>query len=184
MTAEEVLAKALAKFPRADKADPVKDYPTLRVSAGDLLGLVRYLKELGFSYLDMVSAVDWKGPVSREGFVRAPGFNALRREASAQAAAAPAAGFRCRDEMTVVYCLTHPSEKLKVFLKTDLPREGGRLPSLAGLFKAADWQEREVFDLFGIVFEGHPDLRKILTPAFLQGHPLRKDYAHVKDRFD
>jgi len=58
------------------------------------------------------------------------------------------------------------------------------VPSLVGLFKAADWQEREIFDLFGIIFEGHPNLTKILTPDFIVGHPLRKDYVHLKDRFD
>jgi NADH-quinone oxidoreductase subunit C len=52
------------------------------------------------------------------------------------------------------------------------------------LFKSADWQERETFDLMGVSYEGHPNLTKILTPDFTVGHPLRKDYAHVKDRFD
>ena len=60
----------------------------------------------------------------------------------------------------------------------------GAIPTLVPLFAGADWQEREVYDLLGIVFEGHPNLTKILTPDFIQGHPLRKDYVHVPDRFD
>ncbi|MBI4667768.1 MAG: NADH-quinone oxidoreductase subunit C [Elusimicrobia bacterium] len=57
-------------------------------------------------------------------------------------------------------------------------------PSLTSVWKTADWQEREVYDLMGIVFEGHPNLKKILTPEFIQGHPLRKDYVHIKDKYD
>jgi NADH-quinone oxidoreductase subunit C len=51
------------------------------------------------------------------------------------------------------------------------------IPTLVGLFAGADWQEREQYDLVGIRFEGHPDLRRLMLPGDWQGHPLRKDYA-------
>jgi NADH-quinone oxidoreductase subunit C len=54
---------------------------------------------------------------------------------------------------------------------------GQNVPSLVGLFAGADWQEREQFDLVGVRFEGHPDLRRILLPADWKSHPLRKDFA-------
>ena len=63
--------------------------------------------------------------------------------------------------------------------KVVLPREGTpELPTLCKVWATADWQEREVYDLFGIVFAGHPDLRRILLADDWVGHPLRKDYEY------
>ena len=65
------------------------------------------------------------------------------------------------------------NERLR--LKTHVA-ESERVPSLCGIWPAANWLERECFDMFGIVFDGHPDMRRILLPEEWQGHPLRKDY--------
>ncbi|MDH4139725.1 MAG: NADH-quinone oxidoreductase subunit C [Coriobacteriia bacterium] len=81
------------------------------------------------------------------------------------------------EEFELVYRLTSRAMSCGMFLKCRVPRENPRGRSLVPLWPAALWQEREVYDLFGIEFEGHPDLRRILLPEDWDGHPLRKDYA-------
>lgn len=61
-------------------------------------------------------------------------------------------------------------------VKVVVPREKAEVESLAGLWKSANWMEREVYDMFGIKFTNHPDLRRILMPTDWEGFPLRKDY--------
>jgi NADH-quinone oxidoreductase subunit C len=75
----------------------------------------------------------------------------------------------------VVYHLLSPrrNQRIRVKLATD---ETTQVPSAAGLFPAADWFERETYDLYGVLFSGHPDLRRILTDYGFEGHPLRKDF--------
>ena len=66
----------------------------------------------------------------------------------------------------------------EVRLKVFLPRDGSlSVPSLYGLFRGADWQERETYDMFGIVYEGHPHPKRLLMPEDWKGFPLRKDYV-------
>jgi NADH-quinone oxidoreductase subunit C len=64
----------------------------------------------------------------------------------------------------------------RVRLKVPVPAGDVRVPTVSGVYPNANWAEREVFDLFGVVFDGHPDLRRILTTDDWEGHPLRKDY--------
>ena len=189
MTKDELSAKLTSEFPDVVPAKaPVGDYLTLRLpSAHRVLPVISFLKtNSGFDYLDMVTATDWLGPVSLEGFIREPNFNIFLPEGAVPQAEPPGktAGVDYRDALEMLWCLSNLKGRLKVFLKLDIPRKGASVPSLVGLFKAADWQEREVFDLLGVRFEGHPNMVKILTPDFTVGNPLLKDYVHVKDRFD
>ncbi len=76
----------------------------------------------------------------------------------------------------VVYHLFSLSKKHWIVLKVRVARSGGRLPTLETVWKAANWHEREVFDLFGVHFDGHSDHRRILLPADWPGHPLLRDW--------
>lgn len=89
------------------------------------------------------------------------------------------AGVDEETHMEVMYQFTSfvHQHHLAVRVKTD--RENPRVPTVSHLWKAAEWNEREAFDLLGIHFEGHPDLRRILLPDDWVGHPLRKDYEQL-----
>ncbi len=117
---------------------------TLTVEPDDLHRAAGDMKELGFSRLDVVTALD-RG-----------------------------------ETFELVYRLESAEIRTGLSLRCSVPRDQPRISSLFDLWPAADWQEREVYDLFGIEFEGHPDLRRILLPDDWVGHLLRKDY--VDDR--
>lgn len=159
MKAEEIFEKLLPSFPGLEQAAAaVKNYPTWKVPAKSVRDLFRRLKDnFSFDYLDMITAVD----------------------RPAAAGASPEGTFE------LVYAATATATGLRVCVTCEIPRkEGAGAPSLYRVFKAADWQEREVFDMFGIGFEGHPRLHRILTPEGQQGHPLRKDFRHTPDNYD
>ena len=80
------------------------------------------------------------------------------------------------DDFELVYRLQSSRFGVGMFLKTEVPRDEAVIESICDLWPAADWQEREVYDMFGIEFREHPDLRRILLPEEWVGHPLRKDY--------
>ena len=81
-----------------------------------------------------------------------------------------------RDRFGVVYVLLNTRTGERVVVKTYLNEPNLTLPSAFPLWKGADWLEREVYDMYGIVFDGHPDLRRILMPDEFTSYPLRKDY--------
>ena len=79
-------------------------------------------------------------------------------------------------KLCVCYDLWSFDHRHTFAVKAFCARDNPRLPSVAHLWSAADWQEREAYDMFGIVFDGHPDLRRILMPDAFTSYPLRKDY--------
>ena len=81
-----------------------------------------------------------------------------------------------KDRFGVVYVLVSTQSGERLVIKTFVNDPEPLLPSVYSLWKSADWLEREVYDMFGIRFSGHPDLRRILTPDEFTAYPLRKDY--------
>jgi len=163
MTAAEIIAALEGKFGARVKPKPDAVDPFVTVEAGDLVEVVRFLKEderLKFEFLHNISGVDYLEPDPKK---------------------APKAGFEPHVE--VVYHFQSFTHRHRFTVKVVLPRWAdntpGRLPvvpSLTGLYASADWHEREVYDLMGVHFTGHPDLTRILLAEDWQGHPLRKDY--------
>jgi NADH-quinone oxidoreductase subunit C/D len=139
-----------AAFQTQSTADGIT---TVWLQAKDLLDVLRYLKQdidRPYSMLHDFTAIDERTRQHREG--------------------QPPSAF------TGVYQLLSFERNEDIRLKVALPEGNPALPSATGLWPAADWYEREVWDMFGIEFTGHPHLRRILMPPTWQGHPLRKDH--------
>ena len=133
------------------KTDEKSLQPSLSVPAERIADVCRFLHEderLFFDFLACLTAID-NGPVA--------------------------------NTMEVVYNLTSIPYEHSLMLKVSVSRNAPNeplpcVPSISSIWRTAEWHEREAFDLVGIWFENHPDLRRILLPADWQGHPLRKDY--------
>ena len=144
-------------LPTADPAALISRFPGLvvrpdgfiTVPAGELPTVARMVRdELAFNQLMCLSGVDQ---------LELPG-------------AAAAIGVR--------YFLASTSRRLRLTLSVEVPRDDGSVPTVSDLWPAALFHEREAYDLFGIRFTGHPDLRRLLLPADWVGHPGRRDYVY------
>ena len=90
------------------------------------------------------------------------------------------------DRVDVVYHLLSPKKNLRIRVKVPVA-EDQPVPSACGVYPGADWFERETWDMYGVLFTGHPDLRRLLTDYGFEGHPLRKDFpttGFVEVRYD
>ncbi len=167
---------------------------TIEVAAADIVPVCMRLKdEFGFEQLIDLCGVDyleyksveWSTQANNTGFSRAvePGANARLRFGDA-----PAYVNTERPRFAVVYHLLSVSNNQRLRVRAycesaDMPV----IPSVIDVWNVANWYEREAFDLYGILFDGHPDLRRILTDYGFVGHPFRKDFplvGHVEMRYD
>jgi len=85
-------------------------------------------------------------------------------------------GAQAEPRFHVIYQLNSITDSLFLTLRVPVSGENPSIPTMTGVYKNANWREREIWDLFGIHVEGHPDLRRLLMPKDWEGHPLRKDY--------
>jgi NADH-quinone oxidoreductase subunit C len=164
MHGAEIIAILEEKFgPRIRQKKPDAIDPYVVVDAGDIVEVCRFLRDdprLQFDMLNCITGVDYYEP---------------------DPAKAAKAGFE--PHLEVVYHMSSFVKRHRFVVKVILPRwkdniEGQlpEVPSVTSVWPAADWHERETYDLVGIRFIGHPDLRRILLAEDWEGHPLRKDY--------
>ncbi len=90
-------------------------------------------------------------------------------------------GLDMGEELQVVYHLFSLEHGHKMTIKTVVPKSEPKVPTVSKVWPTAGWHEREAYDLIGVVFEGHEDLRRILLPEDWEGHPLQKDYEFPKE---
>lgn len=90
-------------------------------------------------------------------------------------------GMDYKESLGVVYHLYSTTQKHRITVKVDLPKDNPQVPSVSKVWRTADWHEREAYDMFGIIFEGHENLIRILSPYDWVGHPLRKDYKQPEE---
>jgi NADH-quinone oxidoreductase subunit C len=164
MTASDIVAQLEGQFGQRIQSKNLSAIdPFVVIDPGDLMDICRFLRDdpqLRFEMLNCISGVDYLELDPKK---------------------APKAGFE--PHLEVVYHLQSFTHRHRFVLKLILPRwkdnQPGALPevpSVTSIWDAATWHEREVFDLSGVRFVGHPDLSRILLADDWEGHPLRKDY--------
>ena len=89
--------------------------------------------------------------------------------------------YKAKNVIQVVYHLYSYAHRHWIVLKVDTPRDTPLIPSVESVWKAANWHEREIYDLLGVTFDGHSDLRRLLMPEDWIGHPLRKDFVEPEE---
>ena len=156
-------AHIASKFPASTSTMAVREL-TVEVSPSDIPTLIKFLrddKKCQFTQLIDICGVDYLG---------------------ASVGAQPS-----NRRFAVVYHLLSMALNQRIRVKTYLPEASPAVPTITHLHPSAGWFERETYDMFGIVFEGHPDLRRLLTDADFDGFPLRKDFpleGHVEVYYD
>ena len=160
MPAAEIAETLLRALPGAsiESWDAV-DQPVVVVPAGALVDAARALRdtpELNFSFLAEMTAADY--------WPKAPRFEVVYHLASIGVQDFPRPG------------MSGTARRLRLKVRVGAGDAPAELPTVRDIWPNADWYEREVYDLFGVVFAGHPDLRRILMPEDWEGFPARKDY--------
>ena len=152
----------------------------LRVELAHWRTAMAALRDAGFSYFGFLSAIDWSD--APEGRYEDTEFDAagVGDDDATSATAAETVRRGGGDTRFQLLAQLHsPARHAAVLIKADLPDTAGTpagVPSIVDVFAGADWHEREAHEMFGIVFDGHPNLAHIYLPTEFEGHPLRKDF--------
>ncbi len=152
----------------------------LRIDTAQWARAAEVLRQAGFTYFCFLSGIDWKpSPFGKSegGSVAAPGAGEESGDTGAAADAEPEHGYTGGATRFQVFARLHSIKRgIGVILKADVPDDTLAVPSWTPVFAGANWHERETWEMFGIDFPGHPDLRNIYLPTEFEGHPLRKDF--------
>jgi NADH-quinone oxidoreductase subunit C len=147
--------------------------PHALVAADRIVEIARFLREderLSFDLLMCLSGIDWDG-YDEAGKGKSVAILGYTEDGRPETSEREAEG-----DLAVAYHLYSYRYEHKFTLQVRVPRAQATVPSVSGIWPTAAWHEREAYDLVGIRFSGHPDLRRILLEDSWEGHPLRKDY--------
>lgn len=141
--------------PAVLRVDQMRGETSVVMDRSRILDGLTFLKEYGFDLLQDLTAVDWlslqEGPLNPSG-----------------------------ERFSVVYILDSLNRSLRLRVRVPVPENEAEVPTAVPLWPGANWMEREVFDMFGIRFKGHPELVRILMPDDYQHFPLRKEFPLTK----
>jgi NADH-quinone oxidoreductase subunit C/D len=149
LAVDETISHLKERFPEAVSSDTREGYGGVIVDKSQLLNVAQYVRDtLGFDYLSSVTGVDYLGEGNHS----------------------------TDDHLETVYHAYRTTGGSALVFKAQTDRESAKIPSLTSVWKGADFQEREAYDMYGINFEGHPNLKRILLWDGFAGFPLRKDW--------
>lgn len=189
MTLEDLLGKLQTQFANKGKLTLEHSQITMELDAADLKECcftLRDAAEFQFAQLMDLCGVDYLQYGIGEWATNTSTSQGFSRGVDLKGIPSPEADPK-QPRFAVVYHLLSVALNQRLRLKVLLANDPPRLPSIIDIWNSANWYEREAFDLFGILFDGHPDLRRILTDYGFIGHPFRKDFpliGQVEMRYD
>ena len=184
-TLEQLKTRAEAAFPAA-KIDIVPNpgpanQPSLLIDNEHAPEIAKFLRDdptLRLDFCSNVTGVDWLDRVVKKTTKIKQVVAGVEKEVG-QTTEEKIPGYL--EAVYHLYSMTHKHGPVIIRMRTRDRAEGARLPSLTPIWRSAEFQEREIFDLYGICFAGHPDLRRILMWDEFEDHPMRKDYVQPDD---
>jgi NADH-quinone oxidoreductase subunit C len=184
-TLEQIVSRLTSAFPGAALEIVRNESPSaqhsLRISAADAPALARFLRDdpaLRLDYCSNVTGVDWPEAELTEKVKVKKVVEGVEKEVE-ETKKTKRPG--CLEVVYHLYSMEKKHGPLIVRMRTENRTDRVHLPSLTPVWRGCEFQEREIFDLYGVVFDGHPDLRRILMWDEFTAHPMRKDYVEPDD---
>ncbi len=181
--AAAILGQIRETFPKAAVSLVPNPSPSnqssLLAAAADLFAIAKWLRdqpELAFDYLSNVTGVDWPGRTVKETIRTKEPHTGEALETTVEKTIPG-----CLEVVYHLYSIPRRIGPLILRVRTENRSDRVTVPSLTPIWRSAEFQEREVYDLYGVLFEGHPDLRRLLMWEGFEDFPMRKDYVEPDD---